>query len=108
MNITRIYGVAVLLAVSGAASAASDSEAVAMMAGALIAQADICNLPTKPIEAAMNKWFDNNSVASSERQRLSSATDLSRRAMKGYTPKGGCSEVKRSIEDYRAKVGPGS
>lgn len=99
------YVASLFMILCGSATAMSDSEAVAAMAGALIAQANVCNLPTSPIEDSMNRWFNRSSVAQSERQRLAGVTAAAQRAMTGYTPNGGCSEVKRSIEDYRNKMG---
>ncbi|HTP60584.1 MAG TPA: hypothetical protein VMJ14_00735 [Burkholderiales bacterium] len=107
MNLAHIVFAAAVCATvfSRAAYSQSDSETVAMMAGALIAQADTCNIATAPIEKTMLNWFNRKDVASSEQQRLTLVTAQIRQAMRGYIPKGGCTEVQRNIDEFRRKLG---
>ena len=105
MVMKKIILVVVLVGTSGIGNGAMKVDEVALMAGALLAEAEECRLPTAPIEDAMQKWFDQKNIDQPERMRLSGAMAQSRQALTGYKPKGGCAEVKLRIGNFYAMIG---
>jgi hypothetical protein len=93
-----------LVLLCSVAKAETNNEVVALYAGALMAQAETCQMSPTTTSNDFYSWMDKQGLSATEQTHLQSALQQSRMTFRQVQPENGCADIPRLQQEFRSKL----